>query len=587
MKYNKIVIQFNSQSKSGKISEAIKLAKSLKAKFDGKYYEVLFNSINDKNLLQLSNLIGFLSGSRIFIDDEDCGRPYSLDERLDFKNTCPEYEDFCNGNCSITMFGTEDDLKIARRICKKFKEPKIQNTITNEKKKREKIVFQFNSKSRGGDVPEAIKIAKSLEAEFDGKNYMVYFDSVSNENLLLLDNLVGSLSGTRFFLNDKELDPLDIRLIFNCNEKSRCNGKCVYTYIKELSDRAKKFCEKFDESLSIEKPLLRYNGCEIKWINNEDDPLYPKNPDNKYVLIDSSRTLPGDITGVEMEMEGLFFDEIKYEMMDEEEPIAEEEGYVLNTSGLGIIDIAKIEGLEKLTELKGLNLGENAIFEIKGIDKLINLEYLSFGGNNVSEIKGLENLVNLKGLILQGNQINEIKGLENLINLFYLDISENPISEIKGLENLINLKYLHLNEINITEELLVQIAQEKPLSAISPSGLKTIYSYYNIPDYAQKFVKYCQRKKAKMDREDKEKVKIIKKILIEADSIQLDTLRNALKMDVHNFNNKILDWSIDYGFEIDGDYLITNKNTVSAFIDELDKYFTTWDKIELKKNNKI
>ena len=330
-----------------------------------------------------------------------------------------------------------------------------------------------------------------------------------------------------------------------------------------------------------------YNGREIKWINNEDDPLLPKNPDNKYVLIDSPRNLPGDIIGVEMEMEGLFFDQMKYEMMEEEDPIAEEEGYILNTSGLGITDIAKIEGLEKLTELKGLNLGGNAIFEIKEIDKLINLEYLSFGGNNILEIKGLENLVNLKGLILQGNQINEIKVLENLINLFYLDISENPISEIKGLENLINLKYLHLNEINITEELLVQIAQEKPLSVISPSGLKTIHSYYNIPDYAQKCVKYCQRKKAKMDREDKEKVKIIEKILIEADSIQLDTLRNALKMDVRNFNNKILDWSIDYGFEIDGDYLITNKNTVSAFIDELDKYFTTWDKIELKKNNKI
>jgi len=128
--------------------------------------------------------------------------------------------------------------------------------------------------------------------------------------------------------------------------------------------------------------------------------------------------------------------------------------------------------------------------------------------------------------------------------------------------------------------------QKKPLSAKSPSWL-TRYSYYNIPDYAQKFVKYCQRKKAKLDREDKEKIKKIEKILIEADSIQLDTLRNSLKMDVHNFNNKILDWSIEFGFEIDGDYLITNKNTVSAFIDELDKYFTSWDKIESKKNNKI
>jgi len=583
MKYNKIIIQFNSQSKSKNISKAIKIAKKLNREFDGKYYRVLFNSINDKNLLVLSKLVGFLSGSRIFIDDEDCGRPYSLDERLDFITNCPEY-DICSGNCSIIMFG-EDDLKIARRICKKFKEPKIKKPIKNNKKM--KIIFQFNSKSRGGDVPEAIKIAKSLEAEFDGKNYKVLFNSVNDEKLLLLDRLTGHLSGTRFFVNEEELNPSFIRSIFNCQKKSTCKGKCVYTYIKEYLDEAKKFCEKFDESLSIEKPLLRYNGREIKWIKNEDDPIFPKNPDNKYVLIDSPRNLPGDIIGVEMEMEGLFFDQMKYDMMEEEDTIIEEEGYVLDMSGWGITDVAKIEGLEKLTELKGLNLGGNAIFKINRIDKLINLEYLSFGGNNISEIKGLENFVNLKGLMLRGNQINEIKGLENLINLFYLDISENPISEIKGLENLINLKYLHLNEINITEELLVQIAQEKPLSAISPSGLKTRYSYYNIPDYAQKFVKYCQRKKAKLDREDKEKVKKIEKILIESNSVNLDTLRDSLKMDVHTFNNKILDWSIDYGFEIDGDYLITNKNTVSAFIDELDKYFTLWDKTEIKKNNKI
>lgn len=581
----KIIIQFNSQSKSGKISEAIKLAKSLKAEFDGKYYEVLFNSINDKNLLLLSNLIGFLSGSRIFIDDEDCGRPYSLDERLDFITNCPEY-DICSGNCSIIMFG-EDDLKIARRICKKFKEPKIKKPIKNNKKM--KIIFQFNSKSRGGDVPEAIKIAKSLKAEFDGKNYKVLFNSVNDEKLLLLDRLTGHLSGTQFFVNEEELNPSFIRSIFNCQKKSTCNGKCVYTYIKEYLDEAKKFCEKFDENLSIEKPLIRYNGREIKWIKNEDDLLFPKNPDNKYVLIDSPRNLPGDTIGAEMELEELLFDEIKYSIMDEEDVIANERGYALDVSFLGITDISEIKGLEELTELKRLDLSSNEIFEIKGIDKLINLEYLSLGGNNISEIKGLGNLVNLKGLILCRNQINEIKGLENLINLFYLDISENPISEIKGLENFVNLKHLILDNIKIEEKSLNQIAEENV-----PEELKQVikentlmYSYYNIPNYAQKFVEYCQKKKSKLDREDIEKVKKIKNILIEADSIQLDTLRNALKMDVHNFNNKILDWSIDYGFEIDGDYLITNKNTVSAFIDELDKYFSSWDKIELKKNNKI
>ncbi len=582
MKYNKIIIQFNSQSKSGKISEAIKLAKSLKAKFDGKYYEVLFNSINDKNLLLLSNLIGFLSGSRIFIDDEDCGRPYRLGERLDFKNNCPDYEDFCNGNCSITMFRTENDLKIARRICKKFKEPKIQNTITNEKKERKKIIFQFNSKSRGGDVPEAIKIAKSLRSEFDGKNYKVYFDSVSNENLLLLDNLVGSLSGTRFFVNGEELEPYILSSIFNCPQKSKCDGKCVYIYHEPSSATAKKYCKKFNETLSIKKPIITYNGREILWINNEDDPAFPKNPDNKYILIDSPRGFgPNSIIGVEMEKADLIFDDMKYSMMDEEESIPEEKGFVLNIPFVGIIDISKIEGLEKLTELKRLDLYGNEIFEIKGLERLINLEYLDLSGSEITEIKGLENLINLKGLILKANNINEIRGLENLVNLIYLDISENPISEIKGLENLVNLKHLVLTDIKIEEESLNQIAEEnvpEELKQVIKENTLFMYNYYSFPNYAQKFVEYCQRKKTKSYREDKEKIKKIEEIMIESDSLSLDTLRDTLKMDAHTFSNKILDWAIEYGFEIDGDYLITNKNTLSDFIDELDKYFTLWKK---------
>jgi len=87
-----------------------------------------------------------------------------------------------------------------------------------------------------------------------------------------------------------------------------------------------------------------------------------------------------------------------------------------------------------------------------------------------------------------------------------------------------------------------------------------------------------------LDREDKEKIQKIEKMVAESDSLRLDTIRDTLKMDGPTFSNKILDWSIEFGFEIDGDYLITNKNTVSDFIDELDRYFTLWDKkISFKK----
>lgn len=54
----------------------------LNGEFDGKYYKLFFNSINGKNLLVLSSLVEFPSGSHIFIDSEDCGRPYHLERRI-------------------------------------------------------------------------------------------------------------------------------------------------------------------------------------------------------------------------------------------------------------------------------------------------------------------------------------------------------------------------------------------------------------------------------------------------------------------------------------------------------------------------
>lgn len=333
------------------------------------------------------------------------------------------------------------------------------------------------------------------------------------------------------------------------------------------------------------------NERRIFWVNNEDDADFPKNPDNKYVLVDSPRGLGlGSIIGVEMEKGDVIFRDIKDSMMNEGESIPEEKGFVLNMPIVSIIDISKIEGLEKLTELKSLRLSGTEIFEIKGLEKLINLEYLDLRGNEITEIKGLENLVNLKGLILGENRITEIRGLENLVNLIYLDISENPISEIKGLENLVNLKYLVLNGVPIKEKSLNQIAEEnvpEELKQKIKGNTFFMYSYYSFPNYAQKFVEYCQRKKNRAHREDKEKIQKIEKMMVESDSLSLDTLRDALKMDAHTFSNKILDWAIEYGFEIDGDYLITNKNTLSDFIDRLDKYFTLWEKGSSITKNKV
>lgn len=102
---------------------------------------------------------------------------------------------------------------------------------------------------------------------------------------------------------------------------------------------------------------------------------------------------------------------------------------------------------------------ENRIIDFMGRNKRLTLTKMQqeniFGDNispyfpyrkidDINKVKGLEKLRDLKVLDMDGNDISEIKGLENLINLKKLDLSGNTITEIKGLENLINLEELDL-----------------------------------------------------------------------------------------------------------------------------------------------
>jgi len=123
----------------------------------------------------------------------------------------------------------------------------------------------------------------------------------------------------------------------------------------------------------------------------------------------------------------------------------------LSLPNKGITDINEIEGLEKLTSLKKLDLSINNITEIKGLEKLTNLINLNLSINNISEIKGLENLRNLRFLRLTNNNITEINGLENLTNLMTLFLDMNKITEIKGLTKLTKLNAIYLAGNDITE----------------------------------------------------------------------------------------------------------------------------------------
>lgn len=113
--------------------------------------------------------------------------------------------------------------------------------------------------------------------------------------------------------------------------------------------------------------------------------------------------------------------------------------------------ISKIEGLASLSSLQQLYLQDNLITNIDGLDALVDLKYLNLDSNQIRTIENLNHALELNTLYLSSNKIKEIENLWALKNLFFLALNKNQINEIKGLENLINLRILRLSENEITD----------------------------------------------------------------------------------------------------------------------------------------
>ena len=62
----------------------------------------------------------------------------------------------------------------------------------------------------------------------------------------------------------------------------------------------------------------------------------------------------------------------------------------------------------------------------------------------------------------------------------------------------------------------------------------------------------------------------IKRIMQTSTKVNLDRMQDALGMERKNFNKEIFRWAEIFNFNIDGDYLVVNKETVSNFIRYLD-----------------
>ncbi len=86
---------------------------------------------------------------------------------------------------------------------------------------------------------------------------------------------------------------------------------------------------------------------------------------------------------------------------------------------------------------------------------------------------------------------------------------------------------------------------------------------------------------------DKETLNKLKRVLKVSNSIKMEQMRDMLDLDTKTFNKKILDWAEEFDFILDRDYIIINKNTVESFINQLDKQFEAWDKMETTKIGKV
>lgn len=92
-----------------------------------------------------------------------------------------------------------------------------------------KIKFQFNARSSGQGVPEAINTAKKCDGVLENKFYVIEFDDPRDKKLGKLFNLVGNLKGSVILVNDGE--PVNAVKFFsavNCQDKLLCKGACKH-----------------------------------------------------------------------------------------------------------------------------------------------------------------------------------------------------------------------------------------------------------------------------------------------------------------------------------------------------------------------
>ena len=153
------------------------------------------------------------------------------------------------------------------------------------------------------------------------------------------------------------------------------------------------------------------------------------------------------------------------------------------------------KGLKVLPQVNAkadyLNLDRNQLEKIDGVEKLTELKWLRLNDNKLSALPDLKPLVNLRRVYLKNNKFTTVpETLKDLPSLADIELSGNPIKEIpvwlaekKGLKNLSfsrtqltklpenlkaweSLQSLQLGDLSISAEEMARIRKALPSVAI-------------------------------------------------------------------------------------------------------------------------
>mmetsp|Transcript_5088 Transcript_5088/g.13666 ORF Transcript_5088/g.13666 Transcript_5088/m.13666 type:complete len:384 (-) Transcript_5088:249-1400(-) len=113
--------------------------------------------------------------------------------------------------------------------------------------------------------------------------------------------------------------------------------------------------------------------------------------------------------------------------------------------------ITAIDGLERLTCLELLELGDNRIRVIEKLDAQAALRSLWLGRNKIARLENFGALKNLRILSLQSNRIVKLENLEPLEQLEELYLSHNGVEVMEGLGALLKLRILDLGANRVSK----------------------------------------------------------------------------------------------------------------------------------------